>query len=271
MSIITLSTDFGHKDYFVAVLKEKIFNAFSEAKILDITHKIDLYNLSDTAYNLLGVLQHFTLPAFHFVFVDSEIESSNEFILAKKNNQWIFVANNGLISLLSVYHSFDEIYKIEKPTAKQSTVDCYLSFVEHINNGQLPEQTPIEEIKQLTELKVSYNKENNQLRGVVIYEDNYGNLVTNITKELFDKYRENRKFTCKFSNYSFDRIQSHYEDFRLKENETVKQKEGSGLLLFNDQNFLQISIYKSKENGGGIPRNLMNLSYRDTVFIEFEE
>ena len=50
MSIITLTTDFGLKDHFVGALKGKIISAYSEATIIDISHDIDVFNVSEASY-----------------------------------------------------------------------------------------------------------------------------------------------------------------------------------------------------------------------------
>lgn len=274
MPIITLTSDFGNKDYFVAIVKEKILNSISDVKIIDISHNIDLYNLSETAYNLMGVLHHFSAPAYHFVLVDAEIECHSHFVLAKKANQKIICANNGLASLIAIYHDFDELFLIEKPSNATANTELYLDIIAKYEKGILNnKKVSLDEIKKVTELYATYHNQSNLLKGAIIYEDHFGNLVTNIKRSTFEKYRANRpfKFRNERTRFTIDRIQNHYEDFKLKENEDIKNKEGAALLMFNDQDFLQISIYKSKENGGGIPRNLLGLKYRDIVYFEFIE
>ena len=55
MSIITLTTDYGNKDYSVSVLKAKIYNEISDIKIIDISHNISPFNLTEAAYIILNV------------------------------------------------------------------------------------------------------------------------------------------------------------------------------------------------------------------------
>ena len=54
MSIITLTTDYGIKDHFVAAVKGKILTAMPTVQIVDITHCIDLYNIANASYVLYG-------------------------------------------------------------------------------------------------------------------------------------------------------------------------------------------------------------------------
>ena len=52
MAIITLTTDFGHKDHFVGALKGTIYKELSDAKIVDITHTVSPFNIQECAYIL---------------------------------------------------------------------------------------------------------------------------------------------------------------------------------------------------------------------------
>ena len=52
MSLITLTTDFGTKDHFVGAVKGAIYSELSDAKIVDITHEISPFNITETAYIL---------------------------------------------------------------------------------------------------------------------------------------------------------------------------------------------------------------------------
>ena len=52
MSIITLTTDYGNKDYFVSSLKAKIVSEIDSAEIIDISHNISPFNLTESGYIL---------------------------------------------------------------------------------------------------------------------------------------------------------------------------------------------------------------------------
>ena len=52
MSIITLTTDFGNKDYAVGAVKAALISAISPLQIVDISHEISPYNLTECAYIL---------------------------------------------------------------------------------------------------------------------------------------------------------------------------------------------------------------------------
>ena len=64
MSIITLITDFGYKDYFVGALKGKILSEQKEAVIVDISHEIDLFNTLEASYCIEASYSNFQKAPF---------------------------------------------------------------------------------------------------------------------------------------------------------------------------------------------------------------
>ena len=77
----------------------------------------------------------------------------------------------------------------------------------------------IKEIKQLTEIKPVINQKKDQILGSVIYIDNYGNVVTNITKKIFNEIGKSRPFTIEARRVKFKKIYSSYSqaiDFSIK-------------------------------------------------------
>jgi len=89
----------------------------------------------------------------------------------------------------------------------------------------------------------------------VIYVDDFGNIVTNITRELFEKQRKGRMFeiVARKSQYSVNSISNHYNDV----------VPGGSLALFNDAGYLEIAIHEDSAF------RLMNLRLNDIVRIEF--
>ena len=130
----------------------------------------------------------------------------------------------------------------------------------------------LEKIKELKNLVPYVNEEKTQLIGSVIYIDNYGNVVTNITKAFFDSVQKGRAFEISARNHKFKKIAKSYSDvldFSLEEHK--RHADGKGLVLFNSSNYLEIAIYKSNTQTVGGASTLMGLSFRDTITINFEK
>ena len=110
----------------------------------------------------------------------------------------------------------------------------------------------------------------NQIIGSVIYIDNYGNVVTNITKKLFKEISKTRPFTVNARNVKFSKIHNTYSDaidFSIDKND--REEDGKKIAIFNNLGYLQLSVYKSNPQTVGSASTLFGLNYRDAVSVYF--
>lgn len=87
---------------------------------------------------------------------------------------------------------------------------------------------------------------------------------------MFERVRNGRKYVINAVRYRITKINEFYADFNT-ESKTLREYEGDMLFIFNDLDFLQMSIYKSDYENVGNAKTLFGVSYRDTVIIEFTE
>lgn len=59
MAIITLTTDFGEKDYYAGALKGAIYSELGSVNLIDITHSVSPFNTYQAAYLLRNSYKHF--------------------------------------------------------------------------------------------------------------------------------------------------------------------------------------------------------------------
>ena len=276
MSIITLITDFGNKDHFVAKMKGIIYSKYSDAKIVDISHNVSPFNIMEAAYILESSYKSFPENTVHIIDVDSEKTKENKHILIYLDNH-LFVSNdNGVLSILAQNINPQKIYEItiydELETIDSSTV-IFSEIACHLAKGGKPEiiGKEINTIKRVKNLKPFIDEDLNQIVCSVIYIDNFGNVVTNLKKSLFEEIMKGRNYEVSARNYKFNKIFSRYSDiinFKTPPNE--RNDEGKALVIFNSNNLLQISIYRSNPNNVGTAATLMGLKIYDSVTIKFK-
>jgi hypothetical protein len=105
----------------------------------------------------------------------------------------------------------------------------------------------------------------------VIYIDNYGNVVTNITKKLFEDIRKTRDFEILVRNKKFTEYYQNYADFiNFDIPADKRQDDGRGIIVFNAAGYLEIAIYKSNLATGGGASSLFGLDFRDPITIKFQ-
>ena len=275
MSIITLITDFGYKDQFVAQMKGEIYSNNPESQVVDISHNISPFNIMEAAYILENSYKSFPENTIHIIDVDSEKNKEKKHIIVKLDNHYFITSDNGIMSILSQNINYQEIYEISilnelKPM--QSSLKTFSKVACHLSMGGKPEIVgkKINNLKNVKNLKPFVNSENTQIISSVIYIDHFGNVITNIKKSFFEEIGKGRKFEISARNYKFNKIYSSYSDiinFNLSEDQ--RSDEGKALIIFNSNNYLQISIYRSNPENVGTAATLLGLKIYDSVSVIF--
>ena len=276
MTIITLTTDFGHKDYSIAVIKAALINLIPEATIVDISHQITPYNHSETAYILKNAYAAFPEGSIHIIVVESELTPENIHLAMEFEGHYFIGADNGIFSLIKEGLSAKKIVAINIHNTLVTSfpvLDVFIHVAAHIARKGTLEVigSPISKIRELTNVKPVINQEENQILGSVIYIDNYGNVVTNITAKLFKEIGKTRNFTIFARTVKFRKIHESYSDaidFNLSKEK--REEDGKKLALFNSAGHLELAVYKSNPLTVGSASSLFGLDYRDPVTIKFD-
>ena len=275
MAIITLTTDYGNKDYSVSSLKAKLISNIDNIRIVDISHDISPFNLSEAGYVLEGAFRDFPKGTIHILSVDSELTPENRHIAIMYEGSFFIGADNGVFSLIFRDKKPDQIVEINIHSNYNNNIsadELFVKVASHIKrSGPLNVVgTEIENIKEITNLRPVINKEINQILGSVIYIDNYGNVVTNITEKLFKEISKTRPFIINARNVKFSKIYKNYSDaidFSLEKKD--REEDGKKIAIFNNLGYLQLCIYRSNPQTVGSASTLFGLNYRDVVSVQF--
>lgn len=271
--IITLTSDFGTKDYFVSAAKGRIYSELPNAHIVDISHKITPFSINEAAYVIKNAYKHFPKGTVHIIAVDAEWSIENKHYVFLLDDHYFVCANNGIISLITSVLQPKAVVEITLPRDIENSyfLQNFISAACHIARGGslslIGKKT--DKIKLLTEIKPKVNIEKNQIIGNVIYIDNFGNVITNIDRDLFKKIGQGRKFEL-HARTIFTKIFNKYNEIVNLEIEKEKRmNDGKKLALFNSDDYLEIAIYKSNLKSVGGASSLLGLGYRDTVTLRF--
>ena len=275
MSIITLTTDYGLKDHFVGALKGKVLSNYPEAVLVDLSHLIDPFNISETSYILNAASLSFPMGTVHIIGVDCERNRENEHIAVKWNDQYFIAADNGILSLLTQVVAAQKIIKInihEFMLNNSTDMDVFIKVAIHLAKGGMLHEVgeEISAIKEVTEAQPITSADLKTIKGTIVYIDHYGNAVTNISKKVFQAIATDRTFTIKTRNTVIKTILERYSDLGAKDNASIKDQESKTVAVFNENNVLEIAIYKSNQSFGSA-NSLLGLNYRDVVTIEFTD
>jgi S-adenosylmethionine hydrolase len=276
MSIITLTTDFGIKDYAVGAVKAALMTAVESIQIVDISHEVSPYNQTECAYILKNAYHVFPKGSIHIIGVESELTPENQHIAVLFDGHYFIGGDNGIMSLIMDGLKPEKVVVINihnNVVSSFPVLDVFVHVAAHLaRKGKLEViGKPIDQIKELTELNPVINIQKNQIIGSVIYIDNYGNIVTNITKKIFSEIGKTRSFTIYARTVKFTKIYSTYSeaiDFSLPPSK--RAEDGKKLALFNAAGHLELAIYKSNPKTVGGATSLFGLEYRDSITIIFD-
>ena len=274
MPIITLTTDFGTTDGKVACIKGCILSMQPDVSIVDISHDIEPYNLTQTGYIVKNAYSHFPKGSIHIISVDSFHHKDRKFLVCKADGHYFIMADNGLSSLIFYDIKPESIHEITlnnrfDDVVNFTSTDIFVPVAVHLYKGGIPEiiGREIKQIKEITYPKPYFNENEKILIGEVVYIDHFGNAVSNIKKEIFEQYfLAFNDFNVKFRGFSTKKIVKKYTDIITdweKENLLLAKE----LALFNEADLLEIAMYKGSKTNGAAP--LMGLNIGEKIYVEF--
>ena len=241
MSIITLTTDLGLRDHYVASLKGQLLSQVQGCNIIDISHEVQPFNLGEAAYYINNVWQDFPEGTIHFVGVD--------------HLPYISIGSEEAAEIVRI-HDFSAKASLRFPT-RNIYIPVIIALCEGKKLSEIGEPYPNIR-KAFTQQPIV---EENLIKGAVIHKDKYGNVMINISEKLFNEVGKASPFTIYFksNSYHIDKISSNYYDV----------PPGEKLALFNDNGYLEIAINKGVKGSGGGAASLLGLDVKDLIRVEF--
>jgi S-adenosylmethionine hydrolase len=272
MSIITLLTDFGTKEHFVAILKAKILQTLPQANIIDITHQVDKFNTLDACYLLQVSFHQFPENTIHIVSVDASVNADTNHVVMQYQNQYFIGADNGIFGNILQGNAPQKLITLPVSTTHETDIEIFAKTAVHIANGKkisdLGEAS--NSIKKLNVLQPNIDINKKYIKGNFIYIDDFGNCVSNITKKMITEVFGLEKPFVKFSVYTIKSIKNHYADFKNNTSQALKSMEGTETAVYNQAGFLEIAIYRSNPKRTGAANTLLGIKIHDVIILELD-
>ncbi len=197
---ITLLTDFGNTDYFVAAMKGVILADNPTARIVDITHDIPPQDIESAAFTLFAAHGAFPAGTIHVAVVDPGVGSDRRAILIKAAGQFFVGPDNGIFSYICD-GSEPRVFHLNNPKCFRHPVgdtfngrDIFAPVAAALSRGIAPHKLGVEvdDYVQLSSLQPEVS-EDGVIAARIIHIDHFGNCVTNITaNELSEKVIDER-------------------------------------------------------------------------------
>lgn len=262
IQFVTLTTDYGLSDPYVAALKGQLLRQKPSLQLIDVAHNISKYNLQQAAYVLKNAFHFFPDGTLHLLDVSSTQSEGGEFMLFEFEGHYFVVPDNGICSLLT-QNALIKPFLV--PQGGRGSVYSFsllrdvLPALQPFLEGESPESvfgTAFENYEILTPFLPALS--GNNLHGRILHVDSYENLITNIDRAIF------KKLVGKEGNFvihlkkrlnhenQVTKLVNSYEEVALSEI----------ACFFGHNNLLQIALRGANASG------LLGLKVGDPIFIE---
>ncbi len=235
--MITLTTDFGLKDPYVAEMKGVILSINPKAKIIDLTHDVEKFNTRMGAFMLASAVPYFPKGTIHLAVVDPRVGTERRALLVQTKKGFFVGPDNGVLMLAAQTQGIEHIYKLTNQKYMLPNIshtfhgrDIFAPVAAHLDKGNAPSKFGEEITDPITPIFTNIDRKNNLLIGEILHVDGFGNIITNITqKELYQAK------TLK--------VNLHNVSLQLEFSKTYAQtKPRESLALIGSHGFLEIAL-----------------------------
>jgi len=259
--IVTLTTDFGVRDAYVASMKGTMARIDPDIRFIDITNEIGPQDVMGAAFVLRTTLPHFPAGTVHLVVVDPGVGTDRRAVALRHGEQRFVGPDNGLFSLVLDGQTPDELVELNKTQYWRTTApsrtfqgrDVFAPVAAHLASGRSLRDvgTPVDELHRLQwALPIS---DDQGIQGWVVHVDHYGNCITNIHRDNFESSRRGRSLKCFAGNGILFDVYNTYGDVAP----------GEPLVLFDSSDLLEVAV------NAGNASELFDIRKGDTVNLIF--
>ncbi len=247
--IITLTSDFGKKDGYVAAMKGIILSiAPPSIRLVDISHDIAPQDIMEAAYVLKSSAPYFPDGTIHLSVIDPGVGTRRRPIAVRHGTHWFVGPDNGLITLALDTDVADEMVELNnkrfwRATGVSSTFhgrDIFGPAAAHLACGAGLQElgSPIDRMQPLHwALPIA---DNQGVRGWVMHIDRFGNCITNVTEDILTSDRRGREIKCYVGNAILSSIHQTYADVMPGEPVSLFDSNGNLEIAVNSGNAAEL-------------------------------
>jgi len=238
--LVTLTTDLGTSDHYVAVLKAVMLGINPAIQFVDISHHIPPQDIMACAWVVKNAAFYFPKGTVHLVAVDPTTGTNRKPLAVKIKDQLFVGPDNGAFSLIADQNEA-EMFELSKEEfwgkISSNTFharDIFAPIAAHLASG-----VALDWIGKKVDSMMNYRwaiptDDHDSLNGWVVHIDRFGNLITNISKSLVGSASSGRTSKVYAGNTIITGISSAYANV----------PESEALAYFNSSDMLEIAINK---------------------------
>ncbi len=242
MPIITMLSDFGLRDPYVAEMKAVVLSICPRATIIDLSHEVKKFDVRMGAFILASAAPYFPPGTIHVAVVDPEVGTKRRPLIVETSRALYVGPDNGVLMLAAqkdgirhVRNIVNRRYMLPEVSRTFHGRDIFSCAAAHLARGVPPSEFGPEIHEYVFPTFAKPGLKRNRLLGEIIYIDDFGNLITNISPEDLKKANLNdgASFHIKLGDKTLTlRLCSAY-------GEVPKQEP---LAIIGSSNFLEVAV-----------------------------
>jgi S-adenosylmethionine hydrolase len=240
--VITLLTDFGLADHYAGAMKGIILGICPDAQLVDISHEISPYAITEAAFTLSQAWTSFPHGTVHLVVVDPGVGSARRPVLAEAAGHYFVAPDNGVLTMLYDAVPGHEVREITASRYFRQPVsrtfhgrDIFAPVAAHLANGVAPGEfgNRIDDALRLGFARPVPTGPKTWV-GTILKVDRFGNLITNLDAETWRRLAS-EPFEMKAGAILVSRMASNY----------AEMQPGVPFAIEGSAGFLEISMNRS--------------------------
>lgn len=268
MSIITITSDFGEGSSYAAIIKGALYSRVENIQVVDISHSVRKFDVVEAAFILKTTFQEFPKGTVHMICVRSAETPETPHRLVTINGHHFIGADTGVFRLLAdrqpdaVFDFSSLNLDVDSPTFPEREV--FVLAAAHLARGGKPELIgrPAGNLREAEPRRLSF--EGNTIIGHIVFIDDYGNVITNISKRAFQEFGRGRSFEIQMRTprMTIRQIAQHYQEVTI----------GKEVAVFNYNGLLEIAVNNHSAPGGkGGADSLLGLKQDQILRVTFQD
>lgn len=253
--LLTLTTDFGLRDFYVGALKGALLRRAPGLQLVDISHETKPFDIVQGAFVVQNVWAEFPEGTIHLIAVNCVYDAHYRFVALRREGHVFLAPDNGLLTLLFADIAPADVRALDCPERGHFPVkNVFADAAAHLAGGADFETLGQPAAPLLQRISIQPVITPARIRGTVVHVDNFDNAVVNIRRDVFERAANGRDFFLFFKrNDPIQRLSDNYCDVPL----------GEPLCLFNSAGYLEIAINM------GRAASLLGLKVEDVVEVVF--
>ncbi len=240
--IITLLTDFGTSDHYVAAMKGVMLGICPQAELIDITHDIAPYAIAEGAYTLAQAWRCFPKGTTHLAVVDPGVGTERRAILAEADGHRFVAPDNGLLSFILRAVPDAAVRELSESRFFRDSVsrtfhgrDIFAPVSAHAARGIHPKRFgSVINNTVIKNFEAIFQKASGTYLGSILKIDRFGNIITNLEAKTFRRIAV-EPFQIRIGRKTVSTFRATYGEARR----------GEIFALFGSSGFVELSMNQS--------------------------